>query len=133
MTDTRPTVPPIEGLNCLRDGQVLRLQGPWPAAELQTEFDGEFRYHWTDNGQCYYGVVSNFYPDLDIIATISPELMAAVADGRVQALLDAAQYVQSDRGALWSGNDSDEVSLDMAMTELSDAYNAITAIQGDKP
>lgn len=51
--------------------------------------------------------------------------MAAMADGRVQALIDAAQYVQDERGALWSGNDSDEVSLDMAMTELNTARKAI--------
>lgn len=86
--DTRPTVPLIEGHYGITNfGTVYRLERPGNLPEeLGRVFTDDYEeWSWDENGKCTVGGPSPLH---DIIATISPEEMQAVASGELQSLRD---------------------------------------------
>jgi len=93
-TDTRPPVAPKAGHYAThRNGEITRWED---FVEEHTEdgvyycikgYDG---HYWDEDGECFAYANFDIIPDLDIIATISPAMMAAIIDDRVPELVRAA-------------------------------------------
>ena len=125
MTDTRPPVPPVEGhYAMLRNADVM---GPFEGGTHHcNSWQADGSYEITD---CV---------GMDIIATIPPELIVAVADGRLQALMAICQPILDDVADPYFADQHDNhlgFVIDGADTQTSFAdfcaiAKAITAMQG---
>ena len=86
MSETNPPpVAPVEGhYKLLRGGLCLSPAFDRPAPNLR----------WYDDGMAY-DPTGDDYPDLDVIATISPADMQAVASGELERLRAALQNIRA--------------------------------------
>lgn len=103
MTDTRPPVPPVEGhYALLRNGMIARpVLDDWP--ENPPFFDAYLEIYWWRDGTAQPSTKADLdvrsAPLYDIIATISPEDMQAVASGelaRLRAENDKLKAIAAD-------------------------------------
>jgi hypothetical protein len=132
MTNDTPPVAPVEGFYAmLRNGCVVHPD----CITKEFDLDGtpyylpansDEEYHWTPHGVCQRQAYPNgepktiYVPDLDIIATISPEAMALVANGGLEALEAELGQCNQDNGD-WTYENQLLKSKIAELTALADA------------
>ena len=131
-----PPVAPVEGHYArMRDGAVvgpIRNASAWYTTSTDKWGCWHTDFLWDDSGRL---AGKAYDPDLDIIATISPADMQAVASGELERLRAALSRLLAACEAkdAWSETDTTK-AFDNMLYEYERAQDeARTALQGDAP
>lgn len=121
-----PPVAPVEGHYArMRDGAVvgpIRNASAWYTTSTDKWGCWHTDFLWDDSGRL---AGKAYDPDLDIIATISPADMQAVASGELERLRAALQKLHDGLAWDWRGHPVGDLPT---LREI-----ARTALQGDAP